>query len=184
LSTTLVRASRTRSFWRRRRRIRLRLLCTDTYPVLVGLFRSKRQRTQLGTFGDRQGVSITLQSSKPNASEWAQGVRRAKAALSSGCKSHPAIAPAGSNRSSCGVNHRATFRLYQRLSTTAKSQPFLGLLDLPKPEVCGLATPASLIAHRRPRPHQTAPNTRIARCQSSERAVFHRSDGNIITRLA
>src|SRR5712671_6629177 len=28
------------------------------------------------------------------------GVRRAKAALSSGCKSHPATAPAGSNRSS------------------------------------------------------------------------------------
>ena len=28
------------------------------------------------------------------------GVRRAKAALSSGCKPHPAIAPAGSNRSS------------------------------------------------------------------------------------
>jgi len=30
------------------------------------------------------------------------GVRRAKAALSSGCKPHPAIAPAGSNRSSHG----------------------------------------------------------------------------------
>jgi hypothetical protein len=30
------------------------------------------------------------------------GVRRAKAALSSGCKSHPATAPAGSNRSSHG----------------------------------------------------------------------------------
>jgi hypothetical protein len=32
------------------------------------------------------------------------GVRRAKAALSSGCKPHPAIAPAGSNRSSHGGN--------------------------------------------------------------------------------
>ena len=30
------------------------------------------------------------------------GVRRDKAALSSGCKSHPASAPAGSNRSSYG----------------------------------------------------------------------------------
>jgi hypothetical protein len=30
------------------------------------------------------------------------GVRRGKAALSSGCKSHPATAPAGSNRSSHG----------------------------------------------------------------------------------
>jgi hypothetical protein len=34
----------------------------------------------------------------------ALGVRRAKAALSSGWKSHPAIAPAGSNRSSHGGN--------------------------------------------------------------------------------
>ena len=32
------------------------------------------------------------------------GVRREKAALSSGCKSHPATAPAGSNRSSHGGN--------------------------------------------------------------------------------
>ena len=30
------------------------------------------------------------------------GVRREKAALSSGCKSHPATAPAGSSRSSYG----------------------------------------------------------------------------------
>src|ERR1700694_1914657 len=35
------------------------------------------------------------------------GVRRAKAALSSGCKSYPAIAPAGSNRSSHGGNEVA-----------------------------------------------------------------------------
>src|ERR1700736_675825 len=32
------------------------------------------------------------------------GVRRGKAALSSGCKAHPATAPAGSNRSSHGGN--------------------------------------------------------------------------------
>ena len=37
----------------------------------------------------------------------ALGVRRAKAALSSGCKSHPATAPAGSNRSSYGGNEMA-----------------------------------------------------------------------------
>jgi hypothetical protein len=36
----------------------------------------------------------------------ALGVRRDKAALSSGCKSHPAAAPAGSNRSSQGGNER------------------------------------------------------------------------------
>ena len=32
------------------------------------------------------------------------GVRREKAALSSGCKPHPATTPAGSNRSNCGGN--------------------------------------------------------------------------------
>ena len=35
------------------------------------------------------------------------GVRREKAALSSGCKSHPTTAPAGSNRSSYGGNEVA-----------------------------------------------------------------------------
>ena len=35
------------------------------------------------------------------------GVRREKAALSSGCKSHPVTAPAGSNRSSYGGNEVA-----------------------------------------------------------------------------
>ena len=37
----------------------------------------------------------------------ALGVRRDKAALSSGCKSHPANAPAGSNRSSYGGDEMA-----------------------------------------------------------------------------
>ena len=37
----------------------------------------------------------------------ASGVRRGKAALFSGCKSHPAIAPAGSNRSSHGGDEMA-----------------------------------------------------------------------------
>jgi hypothetical protein len=37
----------------------------------------------------------------------ASGVRRGKAALSCGCKSHPATAPAGSNRSSHGGNEVA-----------------------------------------------------------------------------
>ena len=35
------------------------------------------------------------------------GVRREKAALSSGCEPHPATAPAGSNRSSHGGNKMA-----------------------------------------------------------------------------
>jgi hypothetical protein len=37
----------------------------------------------------------------------AMGVRREKVALSSGCKSRPATAPAGSNRSSYGGNEMA-----------------------------------------------------------------------------
>jgi hypothetical protein len=37
----------------------------------------------------------------------APGVRREKAALSSGCKAHPAPAPAGSNRSSYGGDEMA-----------------------------------------------------------------------------
>jgi len=48
------------------------------------------------------------------------GVRRAKAALSGGCKPHPTTAPAGSNRSSHGgkfsVHTAATFGL----------RPFMG----------------------------------------------------------
>src|ERR1700730_10972435 len=39
---------------------------------------------------------------RASSSVSACGVRRAKAALSSGCKPHPATAPAGSNRSSYG----------------------------------------------------------------------------------
>jgi hypothetical protein len=39
--------------------------------------------------------------------KFASGVRRDKAALSSGCKPHPATAPAGSNRSSHGENEVA-----------------------------------------------------------------------------
>jgi hypothetical protein len=46
-----------------------------------------------------------LQQFQPHVS--ALGVRRDKAALSSGCKSHPATAPAGSNRSSYGGNEVA-----------------------------------------------------------------------------
>ena len=40
----------------------------------------------------------------------ALGVRRDKAALSSGCKSHPATAPAGSNRSSAPYRPRLNMR--------------------------------------------------------------------------
>jgi hypothetical protein len=41
------------------------------------------------------------------AGETELGVRRDKAALSSGCEARPATAPAGSNRSSYGGNEMA-----------------------------------------------------------------------------
>jgi hypothetical protein len=44
---------------------------------------------------------------KPAWAMTAVGVRRDKAALSSGCEPHPATAPAGSNRSSHGGNEVA-----------------------------------------------------------------------------
>jgi hypothetical protein len=50
-------------------------------------------------------VSCASQQTRRPMSE--MGVRRDKAALSSGCKSHPANAPAGSNRSSYGGNEVA-----------------------------------------------------------------------------
>jgi hypothetical protein len=57
------------------------------------------------------------------------GVRRAKTALSSGCKPHPAIAPAGSNRSSRGGNEVAEAFDYPtaRLRTEFK---LVGLVSL------------------------------------------------------
>src|SRR5882724_565639 len=57
----------------------------------------------------RQGSSVTKRIGSIEV--WLPmsglGVRRAKAALSSGCKPHPANAPAGSNRSSHGGNEMA-----------------------------------------------------------------------------
>ena len=50
------------------------------------------------------------------------GVRREKAALSSGCKPHPANAPAGSNRSSHGGNEVAEASTHQRPPCGTKKQ--------------------------------------------------------------
>jgi len=58
------------------------------------------------TVAGRLAVAFALGSAAHTATS-AIGVRRAKAALSSGCKSHPATAPAGSNRSSHGGNEVA-----------------------------------------------------------------------------
>jgi hypothetical protein len=58
--------------------------------------------------GDRNGGIDRLNRFIPTRSQMsASGVRREKAALSNGCKPHPAIAPAGSNRSSHGGNEVA-----------------------------------------------------------------------------
>ena len=52
--------------------------------------------------GDSASVQGNYGDSALNASSSGIGVRREKAALSSGCKAHPATAPAGSNRSRHG----------------------------------------------------------------------------------
>ena len=56
------------------------------------------------TAGYPRGFTLSLRTSFAMT---AFGVRRDKAALSSGCKAHPTIAPAGSNRSSHGGNEMA-----------------------------------------------------------------------------
>jgi len=50
---------------------------------------------------------ISVLRNAPGRTVSAAGVRRAKAVLSSGCKPHPVIAPAGSNRCSYGGNEVA-----------------------------------------------------------------------------
>ena len=65
---------------------------TDRFSLYTGACWSKEYR-----------LRQTSDSGKMSAN----GVRREKAALSSGCKSHPATAPAGSNRSSYGGNEVA-----------------------------------------------------------------------------
>ena len=55
-------------------------------------------------------LSLTPRPMKQHFHQWLMshmGVRRDKAALSSGCKPHPATAPAGINRSSHGGNEMA-----------------------------------------------------------------------------
>jgi hypothetical protein len=60
-------------------------------------------------FGPRlgQSVGVALTTHSPARAVSAMGVRRGKAALSSGCETHPATAPAGSNRSSHGGDEMA-----------------------------------------------------------------------------
>src|ERR1700675_4046505 len=66
------------------------------------------------------------------------GVRRAKAALSSGCKPHPATAPAGSNRSSHGGNEMA--EAFGYAPTARRFKPVSS--DRPQPAVDVNTAPA------------------------------------------
>ncbi len=57
--------------------------------------------------GRHCATTTAICRSRSNGPESAAGVRRGKAAFSSGCKPHPANAPAGSNRSSHGGDEMA-----------------------------------------------------------------------------
>src|ERR1700722_11169600 len=70
----------------------------------------------------RQGaLSAQLRRLRPLSATSAKRVRREKGALSSGCKPHPANAPAGSNRSSHGGDEMAeAFGLGGHVYVTAR----------------------------------------------------------------
>jgi hypothetical protein len=68
--------------------------------IVVSAFVNRNFRLEAGCFFPCQCRRIELATS-------GFGVRRAKAALSSGGRPHPATAPAGSNRSSHGGNEVA-----------------------------------------------------------------------------
>jgi hypothetical protein len=65
------------------------------------------QMISITELGAKTGHSHIKKQSFKMSPTSEMGVRRAKAALSSGCKPHPATAPAGSNRSSHGGNEVA-----------------------------------------------------------------------------
>src|SRR6266478_9914267 len=66
---------------------------------------ARRRSADIAAAARRRGDRMTMLFAAMHES--VVGVRRAKTALSSGCKSHPATAPAGSNRSSHGGNEVA-----------------------------------------------------------------------------
>jgi hypothetical protein len=73
-------------------------------PVRQWLLETRRNTRNIETL---TAARRCLMCSFATVHESAYGVRREKAALSSGCKSHPATAPAESNRSSYGGNEVA-----------------------------------------------------------------------------
>ena len=77
-------------------------------------YRPNGTRVKIGRFGKpvrlkalNRKFAAEAPASVADTVESVVGVRRDKAALSSGCEPHPATAPAGSNRSSHGGNEVA-----------------------------------------------------------------------------
>ena len=64
-------------------------------------------QSQIPVTGVSSPPDVTDLQLKPVTATSGLGVRRGKAAFSSGCETHPATAPAGSNRSSHGGNEVA-----------------------------------------------------------------------------
>ena len=85
-----------------------RNMCASNLTNAHRLIHTRSGQPALVSYGKtrslRDPASSALYSQLPMSPN---GVRREKAALSSGCKSHPATAPAGSNRSSYGGNEVA-----------------------------------------------------------------------------
>ena len=80
-----------------------RLMLGSLSAATVKAHRASIRLTLLGA--NASSRACACRGARGVMSAW--GVRRAKAALSSGCKPHPATAPAGSNRSSHGGNEVA-----------------------------------------------------------------------------
>ena len=69
--------------------------------------REHREATNSDLVHRVRRLYLRLLLRRPQSRVTASRVRREKAALSSGCKPHPATAPAGSNRSSHGGDEMA-----------------------------------------------------------------------------
>ena len=81
------------------------------------------------------------------------GVRRDKAALSSGCEPHPATAPAGSNRSSHGGNEvavrvRSAFHSIATVALQCRERHFVPLPGIPTAIIGGTFDLLKFMAHR------------------------------------
>jgi hypothetical protein len=101
----LAREALPRSVMKSRRLIGFLRVWRGPYPSTSWTETVARIAAKLGRSSPRRDRDRAGQAAGPAMS--AMPVRRGKAALSSGCKSHPATAPAGSNRSSHGGDEMA-----------------------------------------------------------------------------